>query len=91
MTAKHTPGPWCLSPAGTHVRRTRHGFNICTVNDLLDEEAEGNARIIAAAPELLEALRWCVNEIDMRCEAAIPSVRQALTAARSAIAKAEGR
>lgn len=67
MTAKHTPGPWNIhwgtaqSGSGHHiVDGTDHGelSRIATV--LFHDDAEGetnaNARLIAAAPDLLEAV-----------------------------------
>jgi hypothetical protein len=74
-TFKHTPGPW-----GAHnnevfagpFKRIKGGISgfrahICEMDDLdLDEdEVEANARLIAAAPDLLEALRPFA-ELDMR-------------------------
>lgn len=56
MTVQHTPGPWrqehgCLVGAnGTSIL----GDGIHN-HDLPDEEREANARLIAAAPELLTA------------------------------------
>lgn len=48
-----------------------------------DEELEANARLIAAAPELLEALQVCIEQITALCSADdVPDQ------ARAAIAKA---
>lgn len=70
MSTKHTPGPWeatGLSDKGTYYKV--RGSNIgekwkiadCPFNkeDVASQkaEAEANARLIAAAPELLVALR----------------------------------
>lgn len=44
-------------------------------------DKQQKARIAA----LEGALRLCVNELDMRCERAIPSVRAALDAGRAAL------
>lgn len=58
--AKHTPGPWSLSPSGLSV--TAEGRSpICPIawtHDTggMDEEKLANARLIAAAPALLAAL-----------------------------------
>ena len=51
---------------------------------LVDEEAEANARLITAAPDLLEALRSLLD--------ALPSAttHPAIRSARAAIAKATG-
>ena len=56
---------------------------------LTDDEAEANARLIAAAPELLEALKAIVNAwLSPKEKAAL--TYQMCEAARDAIAKAEG-
>jgi hypothetical protein len=67
MSDKHTPGPWntfeyqCRSVIGV-ARQGDDSFTICEVNPDLESEqgyqiAEANARLIAAAPDLLEALK----------------------------------
>jgi hypothetical protein len=63
--AGHTPGPWYCSPeADLHRIGVYTGKNeetiICDVSDedlTRDEECEANAYLIAAAPEMLAALR----------------------------------
>ena len=55
---KHTPGPWQAKASLTHWNVTTTGkprtFNICSVNtDRIEQEA--NARLIAAAPDLLNS------------------------------------
>lgn len=48
---QHTPGPWLTD------RNNVHTGQIATIHHCLDEaEQEANARLIAAAPELLAAL-----------------------------------
>ena len=87
MTTKmtHTPGPWeCPGTDGDewaicHRDRTRKRRTIAHVY------YEANARLIAAAPDLLAALRRYVQYEDEKHPF---SVRQA---ARTALAKAEGR
>ena len=62
---KHTPGPWyrddLLPPNGrTVIARTTGGIPIsATTDDWIgyEGEDEANAHLIAAAPELLEALK----------------------------------
>ena len=88
---KHTPGPWeavgltvCQVPPGGReiifgAHNTRSGDK---------DERQANARLIAAAPELLEALRGLVETSETRDRLAI---EDALIHARAAIAKAEGR
>ncbi len=70
----------------------------CPTVEILDETGEANARLIAAAPELLEALneiaeletktRICFDPDD--AESLWDLLQQALQTARAAIAKAEG-
>ena len=57
METKHTPGPWENSPS-CHVY-AGEGELIADAGDSLTlgvSEMEANARLIAAAPELLDAL-----------------------------------
>lgn len=95
--AAHTPGPWRVYHApynqlsvGTDVEDiTGPDFEICRFGDTNDSEDEANARLIAAAPELLEALEGAVPflEADQRiCDFEVAP----LTKARTAIAKAKG-
>lgn len=95
MSAKHTPGPWDATGAevwGTHAMRfnlTTGGTPmIATVCKHEDAERafpyEANARLIAAAPELLEAL---IELADCGAEA-WGEDRPCVRIARAAIAKA---
>lgn len=88
--AAHTPGPWLLSSSGVHVRKTARGFNICDLNDALPPgEWEANARLIAAAPELLAALRALVPDAEAWMKASGHTYQTSpLLAARAVIAKA---
>jgi hypothetical protein len=52
------------------------------------EEMWANARLIAAAPEMLEALKWAVQQIEDDLD---PDHREAMDACLAAISKAEGR
>lgn len=89
MKTKHTPGPWYLSLMTGFVYNNENLEKlICTTESGPDcykftDEQLANARLIAAAPELLDAcLAADWNSLD------IPeSVRDKLTAA---IAKATG-
>ena len=63
MTAKHTPGPWTLHPTALHPAVRSVGTpgagprRICTVGSMNGNPVDkANARLIAAAPELLDAL-----------------------------------
>lgn len=55
MNTKHTPGPWKYV-----TRHDMHGVHDAMDNDICEtfgEEAEANARLIAAAPDLLADLQ----------------------------------
>ena len=86
--SKHTPGPWFF----LHDRngRLQVGPSInYTVAEMCVTPLEGqeaNARLIAAAPELLEALTDCVEHMHWTQ----PLGEAALKKAKAAIAKATG-
>lgn len=92
MTTKHTPGPWEVLPGESRkpylrVRGTCLGRLYKIANVLLGfstEESKANARLIAAAPELLEALE------SIRDLPAHPMRKRAVEIATAAIAKATG-
>jgi hypothetical protein len=57
---KFTPGPWYLSSHTSFIRAEGpKGFNICAIEEQV--EWPGNAHLIAAAPELYEALEKMAN------------------------------
>ena len=109
MTA-HTPGPWTYRPmpepdsAHTYWIDGPHGEPVAEVCEFRPDDSanDANARLIAAAPELLAALQrlarqaeasptWAEHdgEISLRGDRAMARL-SALTAARAAIAKTEG-
>lgn len=59
--SKHTPGPWIYIGNGDIVARSENYCggekDIASVFLTANDEDEANARLIAAAPELLEALQ----------------------------------
>ena len=66
---KHTPGPWHLNDDGCLVIGERGPFRL--VKEFMSsggmptqEEALANANLIAAAPELLEALKFALIQIE---------------------------
>lgn len=61
MTKQHTPGPWFYDDSlkGRLVINSERAS--VAVIPYLDAEAIANARLIAAAPELLEALKDMVD------------------------------
>lgn len=91
---KHTPGPWfAVADKGQTIIRTSRSsaaFSPLAIvkgdkrDTLKDQEA--NARLMAAAPDLLEALEYCLDCLGD--EFALPSDCQ--STARAAIAKARG-
>lgn len=76
--ASHTPGQWIFegSPSSTKVWSNEKGrsIEICKVTprgEVSESEGEANARLIAAAPDLLEACKAFVDlfqNCDMRPE-----------------------
>lgn len=85
--SKHTPGPWYVD--GVYINSAA-GL-ICEIPTSFDDDplAEPDARLIAAAPDLLEAAQKVIDE----------AARMAMTTRRrkifdnlaAVIAKAEGR
>lgn len=59
--AQHTPGPWIVKTLANGVLRIGNPNQVgpVAIADMLDQNsvARANASLIAAAPELLEALR----------------------------------
>lgn len=60
---KHTPGPWRITDGGNVCNCVGHTLHdeghVCIAFAQPVPEGEANARLIAAAPELLAALEWC--------------------------------
>jgi len=99
--AKHAPGPWdfipCCTPLGdiATVYNTPDGWvsiHAPTWLNIGDQQvAMANVRLIAAAPELLEALKLCEGNISSLLASAHPKVYgEWLTVVSAAIAKATG-
>lgn len=86
--ATHTPGPWMVDGEYVQTVPTREGFKSTIARiDFVSaiNMRKANARLIAAAPEMLEALKIIVKDIENG------SLGNALSVARFNIAKAEGR
>ena len=77
--AKHTPGPWALGAETIVISSTVGGG--CVADCGYREEGNADARLIAAAPDMLEALKLA--------EAAMGNMNAAAVV-RAAIAKATG-
>lgn len=87
---KHTPGPWQIEDHGSLYVSTMHPVPVFELVPLvgLPDEHRANARLIAAAPELLEAAKRLEAEFGLALN---KKTMEAVHFARSAIAKAEGR
>lgn len=89
MENKHTPGPW-YAESGHEQQNGQLYWQVTDGNDAIMQNQfcwchgsqEANARIIAAAPDLLEALDRAVAEFDSNTDWRM--------VARAAIAKARG-
>lgn len=96
----HTPGPWECSDSHVYAYSDDIDEVICRLDGCAQNEAffsavpgrcEANARLVAAAPELLAALQSTVEYVEHCYECAFPDEDQnaaVLAAAKSAIAKA---
>lgn len=89
--SKHNSGPWSIGavdPDTGEIEVTSEGRPyICMVlPGALPDRTCANARLIAAAPELLEASRMLIDSI----EGGSITPEEAISAARAAIATATG-
>ena len=66
----HTPGPWKIDPVPplAVIADNEDGDGIATLEgDAGFPEIHANARLIAAAPDLLEALKEAIEELNQCC------------------------
>ena len=90
MTTNHTAGPWKIDsnpelPLGV-ITDDENGYGICEIDELLTApEKEANAKLIAAAPCLLDALTQLMDRLNthgsidaIREEGPIEDARQAI-------------
>lgn len=91
---KHTTGPWKVSSCDVHPHHeiiAESGRRIATQTDYHDGQDKANALLIAAAPELLDALtgllEWGRDHLSPVHE---PEAHTLLVASYNAIAKAKG-
>ena len=102
MTAnKHTPGPWRYEEAEVWATAPMR-FNLTTAGTPMiatlckHEDAEGgfpveaNARLIAAAPELLEALEFITESYASALSNLGQTDDEALSEARAALSRVRG-
>jgi len=83
--SKHTPGPWRYDYAPGYCGELL-AANGTTLAEFVTEPSEANARLIAAAPDLLEALETWLEQYSSEEYEDCPEVVQT----RAAIAKATG-
>ena len=57
--SNHTPGPWHLNHDAVHIR---NGVTIQPVTHHMDAQGIDDARLISAAPDLLEALEFLLAD-----------------------------
>jgi hypothetical protein len=93
--AEHATAQWVVHhfpPGEIFIRDAQYGHNIATVAVLGVAMAEANARLIAAAPDMLVALRKLIPMAATQGTEMPQMERKAILAmARTAVAKAESR
>lgn len=103
--AKFTPGPWAVADYNIHQVIAvhdgpdidgRHQHTICNTSDEYSkarfDEQSANARLIAAAPDLLAACRAALATHSCETsEPGLPTLQEVESVLLAAIAKAEGR
>ena len=102
MNNRHTPGPWAVKgkAPGPVVYAEGRREHICVVQHDLDQpyqmaketyaQAEADARVIAAAPDMLAACEEVAEIIHHRAGTGDPDLHRANEILRAAIAKAKG-
>jgi hypothetical protein len=95
MNTKHTPGPWAVDEKnGTTVKSGILFVADCDgMGDVTRQEtSRANARLVASAPELLQALKACafIVESIAHMQGREADLLPIADAARAAISKATG-
>lgn len=85
---KHTPGPWMVAGQGDGNKQLPISADGKIIAAVRDQGSFSDARLIAAAPDLLEALKTLVWQAENHNQTVFG---MALEDARAAIAKAEAR
>jgi hypothetical protein len=94
---KHTPAPWkiekrsltAINTENKHIAMVNYSYRGLE-SDVIGEEHEANARLIASAPELLEALNHCAEAMESIDYDEDSRIGRAIKQAYEAIAKAGG-
>lgn len=90
MTAQHTRGPWKINPAESSQVKLIDSTD-GAVGEMIDCRNPADARLIAAAPDLLAALEALLDApTDVHSVIGAAKLRMAWETARVAIAKARG-
>ena len=90
MQEKHTPGPWAVTHHGEWIIGRSPDIGECLVAKTDGPEWRENARLIAAAPELLDLLKIAVARVEIANAEGNDILSAWLTDAQNAIAKATG-
>ena len=103
MKTKHTPGPWMVHTYDVNLGPYNKALDVGTSgravakvigefeNPKVGDQARANARLIAAAPELLEALEAVTRRLEhVLHKNGISALPTDIKNARAAIAKARG-
>lgn len=89
----HTPGPWAISPCNDGLEITSGRYRVAHLGESVrcpEIEPKANARLIAAAPELLGALIKLMDQYDSNPDFTMGGnlTNEPFLMARAAIAKA---
>lgn len=90
--AKHTPGPWkvCGHDVAGDYDHFKEGVRVAISTICEKEERDANARLIASAPELLDALQSLLDCPDLNLDRLEDDTIKAIELAENAIKKAKG-
>src|SRR5882757_4927554 len=91
IEAKHTPGPWRFSKEPGHMASIESDYGTVSIpcwNGTTAPQIDANARLISAAPQILEALESIVGE--WRTTQNLWRMEEFIQLAEGAISKAGG-
>ena len=94
LLPNHTPGPWTIDGEFIYGGNIRIAdTSLCDGDEAPDYQLDANNRLIAAAPDLLEALRFALTILDAvadgRAEDIEHCVADAAVKAAEALGKAD--
>lgn len=89
----HTPGPWTIKPSDVDGHFSVESANLIEGDYVAEAYDEADARLIAAAPDLLETMQTIIAALREARDSGVSSVSREdlIAAAATAINKAEGR